>query len=126
MVTTDKAARTKLIEQIQTEVAKDLATVPLLQGAQVAVVGKNVSGTDETLDASFKFRYAPLPSSHESPSEAGRTCSPAPGRSLPCTTTIGSMTRWSLATTPRPAAAERHDATRGRRPAAATSSSGPC
>ncbi len=58
--TQDKAARTKIIEQIQNEEAKDLSTLPLLQGAQVAVVGSNVSGADQTLDASFKFRYAAL------------------------------------------------------------------
>lgn len=56
--TTDKAARAKLIEQIQDKVANDLSTLPYLQGSQVAVVGSNVKGT--TLDASFKFRYAPL------------------------------------------------------------------
>ncbi len=58
--TTDPAARTKLIEQIQEKVAADLSTVPYLQGAQVAVVGKGVSGADSTLDASFKFRYGAL------------------------------------------------------------------
>jgi peptide/nickel transport system substrate-binding protein len=49
-----------VIEQIQTEEAKDLATVPYLQGSQVAVVGKDVNGTEDTLDASFKFRYGVL------------------------------------------------------------------
>ena len=58
--TTDKAARTKLIEEIQNKVAADLSTLPLLQGAQVAVTGTDVTGTDKTLDASFKFRYAAL------------------------------------------------------------------
>jgi peptide/nickel transport system substrate-binding protein len=58
--TADPDARTTLIEQIQDAVAKDLSTVPLLQGAQVAVVGKDVSGTEDTLDASFKFRYGAL------------------------------------------------------------------
>lgn len=58
--TKDKAARTKLIQQIQTDVAKDLPTVPYLQGAQVAVVASDVSGADQTLDASFKFRYGAL------------------------------------------------------------------
>lgn len=58
--TTDKAARTQLIEQIQAKVGADLSTLPLLQGAQVAVVGKNVNGADKTLDPSFKFRYAAL------------------------------------------------------------------
>lgn len=58
--TTDKAERTKLIQEIQAKVGADLSTLPLLQGSQVAVVGKNVKGTDKTLDASFKFRYAAL------------------------------------------------------------------
>ena len=40
--------------------AKDLSTVPLLQGSQVAVVGTDVTGTADTLDASFKFRYGAL------------------------------------------------------------------
>ena len=39
--------------------AADLSTVPLLQGAQVAVTGTDVTGAD-TLDASFKFRYGAL------------------------------------------------------------------
>jgi peptide/nickel transport system substrate-binding protein len=58
--TQDPAARQKLVEQIQTDEAKDLATVPYLQGSQLAVVGKNVSGTKDTLDAAFKFRYGVL------------------------------------------------------------------
>ncbi|WP_062304858.1 ABC transporter substrate-binding protein [Demequina subtropica] len=57
-VTTDPAERTSLIEEIQDTVAGDLSTLPLLQGAQVAVAGADVSGV--TLDASFKFRFAPL------------------------------------------------------------------
>jgi peptide/nickel transport system substrate-binding protein len=55
---TDSAKRMDQIGQIQEMVAKDLSTLPILQGKQVAVVGKDVKGT--TLDASFKFRYAPL------------------------------------------------------------------
>lgn len=55
---TDSAKRLEQIGQIQEMVAKDLSTLPILQGKQVAVVGKDVTGT--TLDASFKFRYAPL------------------------------------------------------------------
>ncbi|KRC62507.1 peptide ABC transporter substrate-binding protein [Agromyces sp. Root81] len=58
--TLDPAARTALIEEIQQKVAADLSTVPYLQGAQVAVTGTDVEGTDQTLDASFKFRYAAL------------------------------------------------------------------
>ena len=60
VTTQDPSAREKLIEQIQAEEAKDLATVPFLQGSQVAVVGKDVSGAKDTLDASFKFRYGVL------------------------------------------------------------------
>lgn len=58
--TKDKAARTKIIEEIQAKVAADLPTLPLLQGAQVAVVGKNITGAQETLDPSFKFHYGVL------------------------------------------------------------------
>jgi peptide/nickel transport system substrate-binding protein len=58
--TADPAERTKIIEQIQDKVAAQLSTIPILQGAQVAVVGSDVSGTKDTLDASFKFRYAAL------------------------------------------------------------------
>jgi peptide/nickel transport system substrate-binding protein len=58
--TADPAERTALIEQIQEKVAAQLSTVPLLQGAQVAITGADVEGTEDTLDASFKFRYAAL------------------------------------------------------------------
>jgi peptide/nickel transport system substrate-binding protein len=59
-VTPDAGERTALIEQIQDAVAADLSTVPYLQGAQVAVVGADVTGAEDTLDASFKFRYGAL------------------------------------------------------------------
>jgi peptide/nickel transport system substrate-binding protein len=59
-VTTDPDERVKKIEDIQTTLAGQLPTVPLLQGAQVAVTRTNVSGADTTLDASFKFRFAAL------------------------------------------------------------------
>ncbi|GAA1505213.1 peptide/nickel transport system substrate-binding protein [Agromyces terreus] len=59
-VTADPAAREALIGEIQDKVAADLSTIPYMQGAQVAVVGADVEGADETLDASFKFRYAAL------------------------------------------------------------------
>ncbi|WP_291379564.1 ABC transporter substrate-binding protein [Demequina sp.] len=59
-VTNDPAARTALIEDIQDAVAADLSTLPLLQGAQVAVTRADVSGAEDTLDASFKFRYGAL------------------------------------------------------------------
>ena len=52
------AAREALIGEIQDKVAADLSTIPYMQGAQVAVVGTDIDGV--TLDASFKFRYAPI------------------------------------------------------------------
>ncbi|GAB3198690.1 ABC transporter substrate-binding protein [Geodermatophilus arenarius] len=58
--TADPAQRQALIEQIQQLVAADLSTVPYLQGAQVAVVRTGVEGAQDTLDASFKFRYGAL------------------------------------------------------------------
>ncbi|MFK0082486.1 ABC transporter substrate-binding protein [Glutamicibacter sp. NPDC090743] len=56
----DAAERTKAIEELQTMVAEDLSTLPLLQGAQVAIAGKDVKDVDKTLDASFKFRLGVL------------------------------------------------------------------
>lgn len=57
-VETDPATRTADIEKIQELVAGDLSTVPLLQGAQVAVAGTDIKGV--TLDASFKLRFASI------------------------------------------------------------------
>jgi len=57
---TDSAKRSEMIGQLQDLVADDLSTLPLLQGAQVAVAGKDVQGVDSTLDASFKFRLGVL------------------------------------------------------------------
>jgi peptide/nickel transport system substrate-binding protein len=59
-VTADPAAREALIGEIQDKVAADLSTIPYMQGAQVAVVGTDVEGAEDTLDASFKFRFAAL------------------------------------------------------------------
>ncbi|GAB3283123.1 ABC transporter substrate-binding protein [Sinomonas notoginsengisoli] len=56
----DKSARGQQLGQIQEAVAKDLSTIPLLQGAQVAVAGTSVKGVDSTLDPSFKFRLGVL------------------------------------------------------------------
>ena len=58
--TADPAERQSMIEEIQDMVADDLSTLPYLQGAQVAVVGTDVEGAEDTLDASFKFRYGAL------------------------------------------------------------------
>jgi len=57
-VTTDPDARTAIIEDIQAKVGADLSTIPLLQGAQIAVSGADIEGLE--LDASFKFRFATL------------------------------------------------------------------
>ncbi|MRX42473.1 ABC transporter substrate-binding protein [Agromyces kandeliae] len=59
-VTGDADARAALIGEIQDAVAADLSTIPYMQGAQIAVVGADVQGAEDTLDASFKFRYAAL------------------------------------------------------------------
>lgn len=56
--TADEEERAAMIEEIQNLVAEDLSTLPYLQGAQVAVADNDITGV--TLDASFKFRYAPL------------------------------------------------------------------
>jgi peptide/nickel transport system substrate-binding protein len=53
---TDASAREQTLKQIQTLETKDLSTLPLLQGAQVAVTSTKVKGV--VLDASFRFRYA--------------------------------------------------------------------
>lgn len=53
----DPDKRAQEIEDIQAKVAAQLSTLPFLQGAQVAVAGKDVKGVSDTLDASFKFRF---------------------------------------------------------------------
>ena len=57
-VETDKGKRKQEIGDIQDRVAALLPTLPLLQGAQVVVEGKDVKGV--VLDASFKFRFGTL------------------------------------------------------------------
>ena len=52
----DKTKREAAIKDVQNALAKDISTLPLLQGAQVAVVGSGVNGVEKTLDPSFKFR----------------------------------------------------------------------
>jgi len=56
----DPAAREELIGEIQDVVATDLPTLPLLQGTQVVVSSSDIQGVEDTLDASFKFRYGAL------------------------------------------------------------------
>lgn len=52
----DPAKREEMLKQIQKLETEDLSTIPLLQGAQVAVTGTNIDGV--VLDASFRFRYS--------------------------------------------------------------------
>ena len=54
----DASAREDILKQVQKLETEDLSTIPLLQGAQVAVTGTSVKGV--TLDASFRFRYASI------------------------------------------------------------------
>lgn len=56
-VETDQEKRVSEIEDIQAKVGAQLSTLPFLQGAQVAVAAKGVTGVASTLDASFKFRF---------------------------------------------------------------------
>jgi peptide/nickel transport system substrate-binding protein len=56
LTTQDKGERAKVLGEVQEAVAKDLSTLPLLQGAQLMVAGADVKGVESTLDASFKTR----------------------------------------------------------------------
>ena len=56
----DKTKREADLKDVQNALAKDISTLPLLQGAQVAVVGSGVNGVDKTLDPSFKFRLGTI------------------------------------------------------------------
>lgn len=56
LTTENKDEREKVLGEAQTAVAKDLSTLPLLQGAQLMVAGADVKGVEQTLDASFKTR----------------------------------------------------------------------
>jgi len=55
---TDAASRTKGIQDIQTMLAKDLSTLPLLQGSQTVVIRTNVTGVD--LGVSEELYFAPI------------------------------------------------------------------
>ena len=56
----DKAKREQIFQQLEALLVKDLSTLPLLQGKQIAISAKSVAGTGDTLDASFKFRLGVL------------------------------------------------------------------
>lgn len=54
----DEAARVQQLADVQRQLAEVLPTVPLLQGKQFVVTGKNIDGV--VLDVSVGFRYALL------------------------------------------------------------------
>ena len=55
--TTSGSARSTVLDQIQTKLATGtLPLLPLLSGKQVAVTHGNISGVQETLDPTYKFR----------------------------------------------------------------------
>ncbi|WP_405167465.1 ABC transporter substrate-binding protein [Nocardia sp. NBC_01499] len=59
--TTDKDKRLQILQGVQRDLAQNFVPMlPLLSGKQIAVSGKNVQGVEQTLDASFKFRYTVL------------------------------------------------------------------
>ncbi|WP_153338606.1 ABC transporter substrate-binding protein [Nocardia aurantia] len=57
----DVEKRKAILAQVQHDLAQNFVSmVPLLSGEAIAVVGKNVSGAEQTLDLSTKFRYGVL------------------------------------------------------------------
>ncbi|PWH07307.1 peptide ABC transporter substrate-binding protein [Brachybacterium endophyticum] len=56
--TEDAGEREKLFVEVQDKVAEDVSTLPLLQGAQIAISTKDLKGV--TLDSSFKLRLVPF------------------------------------------------------------------
>ncbi len=56
----DEASRQATLGQIQDRLAEQVPYLPLLTGSQVAIAGDDVQGVDDTLDASFKFRFTSL------------------------------------------------------------------
>ncbi|MGJ9422268.1 ABC transporter substrate-binding protein [Aeromicrobium sp. CF3.5] len=59
-VDADEASREATLGQIQDRLAEEVPYLPLLTGSQVAIAGDDVQGVDDTLDASFKFRFTSL------------------------------------------------------------------
>jgi peptide/nickel transport system substrate-binding protein len=53
---TDATKRLGELQQIQTLAAKDVPTIPVWQGNQVAATGLTVTGVDKTFDPSYIFR----------------------------------------------------------------------
>lgn len=57
---TDSDARIAAIEEIQAVTATDAPIVPLLQGRETVVAGADVTGIEDTLDATYLFRFSAL------------------------------------------------------------------
>jgi len=56
----DQASREATLGKIQDRLADVIPYLPLLTGSQVAIANDDVQGVDDTLDASFKFRFTSL------------------------------------------------------------------
>ena len=56
----DQASREATLGEIQDRLADQVPYLPLLTGSQVAVARDSVKGVEDTLDASFKFRFTQL------------------------------------------------------------------
>ena len=56
----DDAARDKTLAEIQTMVAEQIPTLPLLTGKQVAASTDDIAGVEDTLDPSYRFRFTSL------------------------------------------------------------------
>ena len=56
----DEDKRAEALKKIQGQLSDELPTLPLLQGNQIAVSGKDVKGVGDTLDPAFQFRLALL------------------------------------------------------------------
>ncbi len=54
---TDQTKRNQIFSQIQTLTAQDAPLIPVWQGGNIAVAHNNVTGTKDTLDPSYIFRF---------------------------------------------------------------------
>ncbi|PTL71678.1 peptide ABC transporter substrate-binding protein [Rathayibacter caricis DSM 15933] len=57
---TDLGARTAAIQELQRVTAADAPIVPLLQGRETVVAASGVTGLEDTLDATYLFRFSAL------------------------------------------------------------------
>src|SRR5690606_16368190 len=56
----DQQRRLEMIAEVQEIAADEIPTLPMQQGAQIAVVRDGVNGVSDTLDPSYKFRFSVL------------------------------------------------------------------